>query len=192
MTDVAYDNECLSEEIAAYLDGELHGAALQSFETHLAACFRCAAELRTQKQLLCTLDAAFSEPLRFKLPENFTRVVQVHAESNIAGMRGKIERRRAVQICAILAVGSFGLLGVTSKTFVLQPARKFIEVIAGLFELFWQTTYDAGTAVAVIARMVGRSLLASRYGVGFLFLFIFAIAISLLPRLIARYHRAQI
>ena len=191
MTDVAYDNECLSEEIAAYLDGELHGAALQSFETHLAACFRCAAELRTQKQLLCTLDAAFSESL-LELPENFARVVQVHAESNVAGMRGKIERRRAVQICAILALGAFGLLGVASKTFVWQPARKFIEVIAGLFELFWQTTYNAGTAVAVIARMVGRSLLASRYGVGFLFLFIFAIAISLLPRLIARYHRAQI
>src|SRR5437016_1391948 len=81
------DNGCEREDIAAYLDGELAGEELTSFETHLKSCVTCATDLRTQRQLLCTLDVAFSESRGFELPRDFTRVVAAHAESNLSGMR---------------------------------------------------------------------------------------------------------
>ena len=40
--------------------------------------------------------------------------------------------------------------------------------------------------------MVGRAVLLSPYGLGFFLVLAFLIAVSLLPRLIAGYHRAQI
>ena len=43
------NNGCDREDIAAYLDGELAGAELTSFETHLKSCVACAADLRTQR-----------------------------------------------------------------------------------------------------------------------------------------------
>jgi len=192
MTDASHDNACLSEDIAAYLDGELRGSALEIFETHLSACPNCAAELTTQRQLLCTLDAAFRNSPRFNLPEDFTRVVKARAESDVSGIRKRTERYRALQLCAILALGAFGLLGAASSSFVFQPARKVLHVVGGILDLFWQTIYDAGVGAVVILRMVGRGLLANSYGLGLLFIVIFAFAILLLPRLIANYHRAQI
>src|SRR4026207_1259713 len=112
-------NNCPREEIAAYLDGELSGVALEHFEAHVDDCSECAGELRSQRQLLCTLDAAFSNSARIELPENFTRVVATHAEHNLRGLREKSERRRALQLCALLAVTAFALLGATSGALVL-------------------------------------------------------------------------
>ena len=53
MEDFTHDQECRTEDAAAYLDGELDGAAAQTFEAHLKMCARCATELRIQRQLLC-------------------------------------------------------------------------------------------------------------------------------------------
>src|SRR5688572_33212946 len=92
MTLTADKNICPREEIAAYLDGELSGIALEHFETHVTECSECASELRSQRQLLCTLDAAFSSSSRIRLPENFTRVVATRAEHNLRGLREKSER----------------------------------------------------------------------------------------------------
>src|SRR6266550_1924730 len=96
--------ECQLEDVAAYLDGELDGHALETFEAHLRTCVECATELKAQRQLLCTLDFAFNESRSFKLPHNFTRVVAAHAENHLSVMRRKGERRRALQLCAILAL----------------------------------------------------------------------------------------
>ena len=97
------NNGCPREDVAAYLDGEMSGSAVENFEEHLKVCADCAAELRAQRQLLCTLDVAFGESRSFKLPSDFTRVVAAHAESDLSGMRKKGERRRALQLCAVLA-----------------------------------------------------------------------------------------
>src|SRR6266851_5589411 len=126
MDDFTHDHDCRTEDVAAYLDSELDGAAAESFEAHLKTCARCATELRMQRQLLCTLDFAFSEP-SFELPGNFSRVVAAHAESDLSGMRKKSERRRAVQLCALLALLAFALLGaavivrVVGRALIVAP-----------------------------------------------------------------------
>jgi hypothetical protein len=184
--------ECQLEDVAAYLDGELGGGALETFEAHLSVCPDCATELRQQRQLLCTLDFAFGESRSFELPHNFTRVVAAHAENDLSGIRKKGERRRAVQLCAILALVSFALLGAASRTLVFDPVRSFLRVTGSLLNLLWQTVYDAGTGVAVIIRVVGRAIVFDPHGLGLFLAVAFIISISLLPLLIARYHRRRI
>ena len=192
MDDFTHNHECRSEDVAAYLDGELGSSASESFEAHLKTCARCATELRTQRQLLCTLDLAFSER-SFELPRNFSRVVAAHAESDLSGMRKKSERRRAVQLCALLALLSFALLGAASRALVFQPARSFLRLAGSLLDLILRALYDAGTGVAVIVRIVGRALILAPHGLGLVLIVLpFLIALALLPRLIVNYHRARV
>jgi anti-sigma factor RsiW len=185
-------NGCQLEDVAAYLDGELDGAALETFEAHLKSCPDCAAQLRVQRQLLCTLDFAFNESRPFELPRNFTRVVAAHAENDLSGMRKWSERRRALQLCAVLALISFALLGAASRTLVFDPVRSFFRVTGSLLNLVWQAIYDAGTGVAVIVRVVGRAVVLGPRGWWLFVALAFIISLSLLPLLIAKYHRAQI
>lgn len=192
MTETADKNICPREEIAAYLDGELSGAALEHFEAHVTECSECAGELRSQRQLLCTLDAAFSGSSHIKLPENFTRVVATHAEHNMRGLREKSERRRALQLCAMLAATAFALLGAASGALVLQPARNTLRIVTRVFEVLSQAVLEAAQGFAIVGRMMGRAAVASPYGLGALIAFLFIGSIFLLPRLIASYHRAQI
>lgn len=192
MNEFSDQNRCQLEDVSAYLDGELSGKALDSFETHLKSCDECVVELRTQRQLLCTLDVAFSETRSFELPHDFTRVVAARAESDLSGMRNKGERRRALQLCAILALVSFALLGAASRALVFDPVRSFLRVAGGLIDLVWQTVYEVATGTAVVVRVVGRAVVFAPYGLGLFLALAFIISISLLPFLIAKYHRAQI
>lgn len=185
-------NECQLEDVAAYLDGELSGESLRDFESHLATCSDCATELRTQRQLLCTLDVAFNDPASFKLPHDFTRVVSAHAGGNLGGMRWKGERRRALQMCAVLALVAFALLGAAARTLVLEPAQSFVRLARIFLDLAWRMVYDAGTGLAVIIRVLGRAVVFDPHGLGLAVLLGFILSTSLLSFLIARYHRAQI
>ncbi len=191
MENLIHDHECRTEDVAAYLDGELDGVASESFEAHLKTCARCATELRMQRQLLCTLDFAFSEPL-FELPQNFSRVVTAHAECDLSGMRKKSERRRALQLCALLALLAFALLGAASRALVFQPAQSFLRIAGSFLDLFGHALFDAGTGAAVIVRVVGRAVILAPHGLGLILVLPFVIALALLPRLIVNYHRAQV
>ena len=192
MDDFTNEHECQSEDVAAYLDGELDDAASVGFEAHLKTCALCATELRMQRQLLCTLDFAFNEP-SFELPRNFSRVVAAHAESDLSGMRKKSERRRALQLCALLALLAFALLGAASRALVFQPARSFLRIAVSLLDLVGRALYDAGTGATVILRVVGRALILAPHGLGLILIILpFLIALALLPRLIVNYHRAQV
>ena len=183
---------CQLEDVAAYLDGELSGVSLEAFEAHLKTCLDCVAQLREQRQLLCTLEAALNDSRPFELPHDFTRVVAAHAEHDLSGMRKKSERRRAVQLCAMLALISFALLGASARTLVFDPIRSFLRVTGSLLGLLWQTVYDAGTGIAVVVRVVGRAAVLGPRGWWFSVALAFMISLSLLPFLIAKYHRAQI
>lgn len=183
---------CQLEDVAAYLDGELSGTALETFEAHLKTCPDCATELRGQRQLLCTLDFAFNESRSFELPHNFTRVVAAHAENDLGGWRKKSERHRAFQLCAILALVSFALLGAASRTLVFDPVRSFLRVAGSLLSLLWQTFYEVITGVVVVVRVVGRAAILGPHGWWLFVALTFIISLSLLPFLIAKYHRAQI
>ena len=185
-------NICPREELAAYLDGELSGTAREHFEAHVAECSECASELRSQRQLLCTLDAAFSSSSRTELPKNFTRVVATHAEHNLRGLREKSERQRALQLSALIAVAAFALLGAASGALVLQPARNSFRIVARVFEVLSQAVLEAAEGLAIVGRMIGRAAVASPYGFGAVIALVFIGSIVLLPRLIASYHRTQI
>jgi hypothetical protein len=192
MNDAINENACPVEDVAAYLDGELSGAAQEIFEHHLANCVDCATQLRQQRQLLCTLEAAFTQSSRFDLPHDFTRVVAAHAEGDLSGVRKKSERRRALQLCAGLALAAFTLLGAASSAVVFEPLGRFAHIVARVFDLVWQTLYDAATGVVIILRMIGRAAVVSPHGLGMLLALTFLIAVSLLPQLIANYHRKEI
>ena len=107
-----FDNLCQLEDVAAYLDGELTADGLERFEQHVKACATCRNELRAQRQLLCTLDVAFNDSRTFDLPKNFARVVTASAENDLSMIRHGRERKRALQLCVVLGLVSFGLLGV--------------------------------------------------------------------------------
>ncbi|MFN2576491.1 MAG: anti-sigma factor [Pyrinomonadaceae bacterium] len=185
------DYRCQLEDVAAYLDGELSGLVLDKFEQHVSSCAGCATQLRSQRQLLCTLDVAFNDS-RFQLPNDFARVVTAHAENDLTGMRDRRERRRAVQLCAILALVSFGLLRAATRAIVLDPLRSFFRAARVLMDLVWQATSEAASSAAVLTRVVVRAMLLAQTGSRFFFVLTFLFSISFLYLLIANYHRAQI
>src|SRR3982074_3835795 len=97
---------CQSDQIAAYLDGELDGASSTVLENHLKECSRCAAELTEQRQLLCAFNSALGQSGALPLPKDFAQIVAAHAESDMSGMRGRAEHKRALKYCVLLAVAS--------------------------------------------------------------------------------------
>jgi len=186
------NSACELEDVAAYVDGELGGAELARFEQHVKECAGCAQELRLQRQLLCTLDVAFNDKAGFDLPNNFARVVTARAENDLSGMRNRRERKRALQVCAVLALLTFGLLGAATRTVVLDPLRSFFRVTRVLFDLAWQAISQAASSALVLVRMIGRVLLLPQTGSRFFLVLAFLLSISFLSLLIVKYHRAQI
>ncbi len=192
MDDLNRPNACELEDVAAYLDGELSGDAFDRFEAHLKSCVHCDDELRAQRQLLCTLDVAFSDSRTFDLPHNFTRIVTARAENDLSGMRNKQEGRRALQLCASLALVSFALLGAATRVIVWEPVQSFFRVTRALLDLIWQATSEAASTVIVFIRVIGRAILPAQSGLGVFLFLAFLVSVFFLLFLIAKYHRAQI
>jgi anti-sigma factor RsiW len=186
-----FSEKCQLEDVAAYLDGELNEASANRFEDHLRSCSDCATELRAQRQLLCTLEVAFNGNRSFQLPHNFTRLVTARAESDLSGMRNKRERRRALKLCAGLALVSFALLGTAARTVVLDPLTTLFRISRTLLQLAWQAASEMVLSATVLGRVIVRAVLLDQNGLGLLMLVAFLIAISVLPFLLVKYRRAQ-
>ncbi|MDT4896265.1 MAG: hypothetical protein QOH25_1342 [Acidobacteriota bacterium] len=187
------NSSCRSEEIVAYLDGEVDAAALVRLEQHFACCEQCAAELRVQRRLFHELDFALMDEPAIEMPQNFAQVVAARAQSDMSGMRAPRERRRALSLCAMLVVVSFALLGGTALgESVFAPLRAIWKVGVALFSFLGHALYDAGTGVAVISRGLGGHLLFESRVSGLLVLFLLALALFTLTRMIVRYHRTRI
>ena len=192
MTETNHEMVCQLEDVAAYVDGELTGTALEDFEVHLRSCGACVDELRTQRQLLCTLDVAFNDSRSFELPREFSRVVTARAESDLSGVRRKRERRRALKLCAALAVTSFALMGAAAQGLVIDPLRSVFRVANILLDFAIRAALDLAETVTVFIRVFTRAIFFAPHGIGVLFLIALLFSTLLLPFLIARYHRAQI
>ena len=184
---------CRSEEIIAYLEGELDASSLAWLEQHFEDCSRCAADLSRQRRLLNELNFALTAEPVIELPKNFAQVVAARAQSDLSGMRAPSERRRALRLCAALAAVSFALLGggALSES-VFAPLRVIWKTGVALFNFFSHALYDAGAGVAVISRGLGGHLLFESRGLGLLVLLLLALALFTLARLIVRYHRTRI
>src|SRR2546423_635686 len=183
---------CQLEDVAAYVDGELVGAALENFEAHLRACRSCADELRMQKQLLCTLNVAFNDSRSFELPRGVSRVDTARAESDLSGVRRKRERRRVLKLCAALALASFGLMGAAAQGLVIDPLRSVFRVANILLDFAVRAAIDLAETITVFIRVFTRAIFFAPHGIGVMFLVALLFSTLLLPFLIVRYHRAQI
>ncbi len=194
MTGVAQNNSaCKSEEIAAFLDGELNQAACTQFEQHVRLCSSCAEQLREQKRLLCALDFALGNESALPMPPaNFARVVAAHAQSDMSGMRAPSEHKRALWLCAMLAAASALLIGAAALSeSVVTPLRAITKPAAMIIGFFWHTIYNAVAGVVVISRVSSHLLFESR-PLGVVGVLLLVAALALLPSLIISYHRARI
>lgn len=181
---------CKGEEIAAYLDGELSEASRTEFEQHVKECRACADQLREQKYLLCALDFALGDERALPLPPaNFARVVAAHAQSDMRGVRASSEHKRALWLCAALALSSALLIGGAAiGESVIVPVGAIMKSLVTLAGFFWHTLYNAGTGLVVIARVSAHLLFESR-PLGLVGSLLLISALGLLPRLIISYHR---
>jgi len=82
-------NICVTEHIAAYVDGELEPDHRATLEEHIKHCAGCASELQAQRLFMCELDSALASPFELAVPQNFAQVVAVHAESDMRGVRDR-------------------------------------------------------------------------------------------------------
>lgn len=183
-----------SAETAVYLDGELDANARTLFEEHLQECSSCTEELRVQQRLLCALDFTLRADDPFvELPSDFAHIIATNAESDMRGVRRRIENGRALRFCLGLTLAAFILLGgATLFAAVSIPIKIFARSSVSILGFVWNATYDAGVGAAVILRPLSRRLIFEPNPIGVAALLLFAFAIALLPRLIVRYHRAQI
>lgn len=189
-------SDCQSEEIAAYLDGELDASAVALFEQHLKECAVCAAELQEQQRLLWTLDFALGnrEVERLELPANFSQVVAAHAQSDLSSLRSeRAERGRALRLCLALGVASFALLGGAAVSeSVLKPLSLLIRHAGTILAFMGRALYNLGAGLAVIARAVGGHTIFESNSLAVFAFLLLAVALFLLPRLIGSYHRTHI
>ncbi len=117
---------CRTEEIAAYLDGELDARSQLNLERHLAECASCASEFKLQQRLLSDIESALTNDAGPEMPVNFAQVVAARAQSDLSGVRDPGERKRAFSLCGVLVVLSVALLGgAAASESVLGPVCFF-------------------------------------------------------------------
>jgi len=177
-------------DVAAYLDGELDAVTAARFEHHTKTCGTCAAALGEQRRLLCVLDAAFGAAERqLQLPTNFTEVVKAHAQSDMSSVRHRSERKRAVIYCMGLAALSFALLGWQAWDELFTPFGAAAGIAATLIDMTANAASEAASGIALMLGVLGGQMLEDP-GAGSVAAYVmFAVAVALLFRLIARYHR---
>ncbi len=181
---------CERDQIAAYIDGELDDCARSMLEQHIEECSDCRADLAEQKRLLCALDSALFPKLSLQLPGEFARTVAVRAKSDLSGVRDRNEYRRAIFLCVALLATSLVLLGATNKA-VFVIARRALYQVGQLLELVLSALFDLAAGLGIVFRVARSAVVpASEFSrlVEFLLL---ALAVALLSRLIANYHRTS-
>lgn len=98
---VGSNDNCHAEQIAAYLDDDLDSGACAALEEHFQGCQSCVAELNAQRLFLCELDATLGSASDLPIPWNFAQIVAAHAESDIRGVRDRLDSKRALRFCLI-------------------------------------------------------------------------------------------
>jgi anti-sigma factor RsiW len=182
---------CESENIAAYIEGDLEPALRLSLEGHLKECARCTSELQEQRLFMCELDSVLASPFELAVPPNFAQVVAVHAESDMRGVRDSAEHARALRFCIVLALAAFALLGFASSKALVVSVRSLAEKVFGILRFFAEAIFNAAAGFLVVSRVVSRGLIADSRLAGVAGLLLLVLAIAVLSRLIARYHRTR-
>ena len=183
---------CETENIVAYIEGELEPALQSALEDHLKACAHCASELQAQRLFMCELQSVLASSFNLAVPANFARVVAVNAKSDMRGMRDRAEHARALRFCIILGLAAFALLGFASSKAALLSVRSVASKLIGVLGFVAEAIFDATAGFTVISRVVSRGLITDSRLAGFAGLLLVVLAIAVLSRLIARYHRTRL
>ena len=186
------DYICESENIAAYIEGDLDPAVRLALESHLKECAGCSLELQQQRQFMCELDSALAGRIDLAVPTNFAQVVAVHAASDMSGVRDSSEHARALRYCVVLGLAAFALLGFASSKAVVLSAKSIASKAFAMLGFFAEMVFNALTGVVLMARVVSRSLFNDSRGTGIAGLLFVVLAVIVLSRLIARYHRTRL
>ncbi|HET6976997.1 MAG TPA: zf-HC2 domain-containing protein [Pyrinomonadaceae bacterium] len=181
---------CERNLFSAYVDGELDAGLTLLFEDHLEECVECRAELRAHRLFVCELDAAMAENIEMPVPQDFSRMVAARAASDMRGVRTRSEHRKALTICAVLALVGFALLGAAARESVFMIAERFVGTVFSLVSFVAGTAYDTVAGFAVVFRVVSRKVIIDSGSLGPL-VGLFALAILILSRLISNYHRTS-
>ena len=181
---------CERNLFAAYVDGELDTDLTLLFEDHLDDCSECRAELRAHRLFVCELDAAMMESAEIPVPDDFSRMVAARAASDMRGVRTRSEHRKALTICAVLALVGFALLGAAARTTVFMIAERFVGTVFSLVSFVAGTAYDMVAGFAVVFRVVSKKVILDSGSLGPL-VGLLALAILILSRLISNYHRTS-
>jgi predicted anti-sigma-YlaC factor YlaD len=180
--------DCQSELVAAYLDGELEATPASNFEAHVDSCKACRAELMAQRLFLSDLDFSLASTPALLLPKNFAQIVAARAESDMSGVRSKTEHKLALRFCAILALIAFALLGAAAIRSILFSGESIANKTLGVFDLLWTALHDAAVGLIVIMRVIGQGVIPDSHFAGLVALLL-ALALVLLSLLISSYHR---
>ena len=186
------DSGCDGNDIAAYLDGELHPDDESRVEAHFSVCSQCRDELALQKEILSAIDSAMEAPGRGPdVPPNFARVVTVNAESSISGIRTPGERFKAAFIGAALLLLITASLSTPAGSSVYAAAEKTVVKVFAVVGIFVHSALDLLVGIGVVLRCFGQGVLFNSVLSGAVTVSLFGLSVLMLSKLVVRYNRSS-
>jgi anti-sigma factor RsiW len=142
---------CPSDEIAAYIDGELDPPRELELDLHFSQCETCSGELNLQKQFLNELDAKLRDRSDINLPADFTKTIVANAESTVSGLRRPREQFNALFICAGLFLFALFALGADAGRIFSGFAAVFEQIVA-VGGFFAHLVYSIFLGMSIVVR----------------------------------------
>ena len=175
---------CLTDDIAAYVDGELTPEREMELDIHFAACPRCLNELNEQKRFLRQLEFSLHEEQSLELPPDFTKLVVANAESSVSGLRRPGERYNALFIIVGLSLFVLFASGAEAGR-VLSGLSSLADQLAAVAGFFGHLIYSLFLGVVIVLRTIGSHASVDAFSV----LALLAISILILTALSRRVLR---
>jgi anti-sigma factor RsiW len=179
---------CPSDEIAAYIDGELSPKRELELDAHFVECSGCANELNQQKQFLCQLESSLKQGNDLELPADFTRTIVANAESTVSGLRRPRERFNALFICAGLFLFVLFASGADAAR-ILRGVTVMFEQLMAVGGLFGRLIYSVFIGVSIVLRAFATQIRFD-LATGVVLAAVSAAAIMYISRRVMRLRRA--
>jgi hypothetical protein len=180
--------DCPTDDLAAYIDGELAVRREVELEDHLARCANCSTELNRQKQFLCALDLGLRRDGEVDLPPNFTKLIVANAESTVSGLRRPGERYNALFICSALFLFILFALGSDAGR-VLDRLSAVLEQTAIVGGFFGHLIYTFFLGIGIVLRALASQILLDRAASGMLMVGLITVTFFLMRRVLVILRR---
>ena len=180
---------CPTDEISAYIDGELNAARERELDLHFGFCPECREELNLQKQFLCGLNSTLKQDAELALPVDFTKRIVANAESTVAGLRRPRERYNAIFICAALLFFGLFALGADAGR-VFAGVSGAVDQAGAVGGFFGRILYSIFLGFAIILRSLASTIDLAASAVIVLFALLAAAVLMYVSRRVLRTHRA--